>query len=493
MTSALRELRARLLEPVDIAWLTAFRALFGVTLCVSMLRFIAYGWVEELFVQPRFHFKYWGLGWVEPLSASGMHALFWALAGLALCVAVGFAYRLTLSLFALGFGYLQAIDVSNYLNHYYLALLLALLLLAAPANRAFSLDAALGVVRRREHVARAWIWLFRMQVGVVYTFAGLAKAHADWLFHAEPLSIWLAGRSDLPLVGYLVSRPYAPHFMSWAGFLFDSSIPWLLLWRRTRPIAYVLVLAFHLATRALFPIGMFPVIMALAALVFFSPSYPRKLLRYWVARELRYLVARERRVKSGKRQPAPRAVAHGLVPGVPTTGASPRVHWALVLAAGYCALQVLLPLRFLAYGGNVRWHEQGMRFSWRVMVREKNGAVTFVVRQTASGREFHVSPRRYLTRLQEREMSSQPDLILQLAHHIHDDFARRGLGDVEVRADSWVSLNGRRMARLVDPEVDLTTVRDGLARAHWILPAPETPPLRLRVSAARSNERPCKG
>lgn len=471
MTSRFRALRARLLEPVDIAWLTAFRALFGVTLCVSMLRFIAYGWVDELFVKPRFHFKYWGLGWIEPLSAAGMHALFWALAGLALCVAVGFAYRVTLSLFALGFGYLQAVDVSNYLNHYYLALLLALLLLAAPANRAFSVDAALGMVTRRDHVARAWLWLFRIQVGVVYTFAGLAKAHADWLFHAEPLSIWLAGRSDLPFVGYLVSRPYAPYFMSWAGFLFDTSIPWFLLWRRTRLVAYASVLAFHLATRTLFPIGMFPVIMVLAALVFFSPNYPRKLLRY--------SVARERRLRSEERRPAPRAMAHGLAPRVPTAGASPRLHWALLLAAGYCALQLLLPLRFLAYGGNVRWHEQGMRFSWRVMVREKNGAVTFVVRQKASGREFHVSPRRYLTRLQEREMSSQPDLILQLAHHIRDDFARRGLGDVEVRADSWVSLNGRRMARLVDPEVDLTTVRDGLARAHWILPAPAAPPLRV--------------
>ncbi len=467
MTESWRRLSARLLEPVDIAWLTAFRVLFGLTLCVSMLRFLAYGWVDELFVKPRFHFKYWGLGWVDALSASHTHALFWILAGLALCVALGLAYRVTLALFALGFGYLQAVDVANYLNHYYLALLLALLLLLAPANRAFSLDAALGITERRTHVARAWHWLFRFQVGVVYTFAGIAKAHADWLLYAEPLSIWLGGRSDLPLIGYLVSRPHAPYVMSWAGFLFDSSIPWLLLHRRTRPVAYAFVLLFHCVTRALFPIGMFPVIMVLSALVFFPPSFPRTLIR-----PLRLYEA----------PPPP--------PALPMSG---RVRVALVLGFAYCLFQALFPLRFLAYGGNVRWHEQGMRFSWRVMVREKNGAVTFVVRQKATGRTFHVSPRRYLTRLQDREMSSQPDLILQLAHHIRDDFLRRGLGDVEVRADSWVSLNGRRMARLVSPDVDLASVNDGLARASWILPAPEAPPPRLRVSTQASREAPSKG
>ena len=38
----------------------------------------------------------------------------------------------------------------------------------------------------------------------------------------------------------------------------------------------------------------------------------------------------------------------------------------------------------------------------------------------------------------------QPDLILQLGRHVGRDFERRGLGPVEVRADTLVSLNGRR-------------------------------------------------
>jgi len=120
-----------------------------------------------------------------------------------------------------------------------------------------------------------------------------------------------------------------------------------------------------------------------------------------------------------------------------------------------------------------------------VMVRGKNASLTYIVREKKTGRVRHVSPRSYLTRIQEREIATQPDLVLQLAHHIRDDFERRGFGPVEVRADAFASLNGRRLARLIDPEVDLATVHDGLGKATWILPSPTEPPPHTNVVAAR--------
>jgi vitamin K-dependent gamma-carboxylase len=458
-------------EPVDVAWLAAFRFLFGVTLAVSMLRFIAYGWIDAFFVTPKFHFKYWLFEWVEPLSATGMHALFWALFALASCVALGLWFRLTAALFTLGFGYLQLLDVANYLNHYYLALLLSALLTLSPAATAFSLDA-----RRsggQTQVARLWLVLLRFQVGVVYTFAGLAKATGDWLWHAQPLNIWLAARTDVPLLGTLFAQPWAALLMSWAGFLFDSTIVWWLMWRRTRPYAYLVVVAFHVLTRLLFPIGMFPVIMILAALVFFPADWPRRLLaRFGFDTWPRSTPTPARRGMHDTRSLRP-----------PRSSNAPRElvpSGALALCAVYATLQLALPLRFLAYGGDVLWHEQGMRFSWRVMVREKNGSVTFRVRSKQTGHEWQVNARAWLTRLQEGEMASQPDLILQFAHYLRDDFAARGLGPVEVRVDAQASLNGRPGAVLVDPDVDLTTVRDGLAKANWIRAAPDVAPPSVR-------------
>jgi hypothetical protein len=114
------------------------------------------------------------------------------------------------------------------------------------------------------------------------------------------------------------------------------------------------------------------------------------------------------------------------------------------------------------------------------MVREKNGAVTFRVREPSTNREWFVPPRTYLNELQEREMSGQPDLILQLAHRIRDDAARQLSSDVEVYVDATVSLNGRRARPLIDPSIDLARVEDGLGLATWITPADPAPPPRIR-------------
>lgn len=459
----------RLLAPRDIAALVAFRVALGLLVTVSSVRFLAYGWVDVLFVQPRFHFTYWGFGWVPALPAPWMHAVFVALGVLGLCVAAGLFYRWATALLFVAFTYVQLVDVSNYLNHYYLVSLLLGLLCFVPAHRAFSVDAWRRPALRSDSLPAWCTWLLRFQVTVVYVYAGLAKLTTDWLLHAQPLNIWLSARTSLPLVGPLLEERWVAYGAAWAGFLFDTTIAAFLLHRRLRPFAYVVVVGFHAATSVLFPIGMFPFIMVTAALVFFEPSWPRRM-----GARLASLAGRVR---------APSASVPSLAPARTSPGWKARV--ALGAAVAYGLIQVLVPLRTHLYGGNVLWHEQGMRFSWRVMAREKNGSVLFVVRQPATGREWHVPPRQYLTRLQEREMSGQPDLILQLAQRIARDFEAAGKGPVEVRADARVSLNGRPSELFLDPEVDLAREADGLAPKGWIRPAPGAPPLHLRSALAR--------
>lgn len=404
----------------------------------SMVRFLAYGWVHDLFATPKVHFKYWGFEWLPVLPEPLMIALFAMLAVLALCVAAGFFFRPAALLFAVGFTYIQLADASNYLNHYYLASLLAFLLALSPAGS------------RRDSVPVVWLWIFRFQVGVVYTFASLAKAQPDWLLHGQPLGLWLSEHTGMPVLGWFFSWQHAALIMSWAGFLFDLTIPWFLSWSKARPFAFCVVIFFHVVTRALFPIGMFPVIMVVSAMVFFSPSWPRR-----------------------------------IIGGVSSLEAPKFGKFPAALAAVYCTLQLLLPLRHWIYGGDVLWDEQGMRFSWRVMVREKNGSVELEVIEKKSGKTHLVSPTKYLTRAQEREMSGQPAMILQFAHLVRDDFEARGLGPVEVRARALVSLNGRRAQLLVDPTVDLAQVEDGLLPASWIAAAPSEDPPQLKPVASR--------
>lgn len=449
--------------PHDGAAIAVFRIALGLIVAVSAVRFLVHGWVDLFFVAPRFRFHYYGLGWLPAASPALLHGLFVAVAVLGLLVALGCFYRAALALLLPIFTYLQAYDVSNYLNHYYLVVLLLALLFVVPAARVWSVDAWR---RPGPGFVPAWCtYLLRFQIGVVYVYAGLAKLGADWLLHAQPLNIWLYARTSLPgvpsAIAALFDQRFVAYAASWAGFLFDTTVVAFLLARRTRVYAYLVVVAFHTATFLLFPIGMFPFIMTAAALIFFDPAWPRRLL------------ARLGRVAQvGAGAPPPVVVA-------------PLRRWALGLAGAYVVLQVLVPLRAHAYGGNVLWHEQGMRFSWRVMAREKNGSVEFLVREKATGRERVVPAHQYLTPIQEREMAVQPDLILQLAHQIARDFAARGAGPVEVRADARASLNGRPAARLVDESVDLAAEQDGLGNKPWILPAPTTAPIHLKAALAR--------
>ncbi len=448
-------LRTALLEPRDAASLAAFRFLFGAILSLSSIRFLWNGWVDRFYVQPTFFFKYWGFEWVEVLPQAWMTAAFVAMAVLAAFVAVGFLYRVSIVALFVVFTYVELIDVTNYLNHYYLVSLFALLMCFLPLNRAWSVDAWLRPGRFAPVVPAWMLYLMRFQVGVVYFYAGLAKFQPDWLIHAQPLGIWLASRTEAPLIGALLTLPAMPHIMSWAGFLNDVLVVPFLLWRRSRPYAFATVAFFHFCTHLLFVIGVFPFLMVSGATLFFDADWPRKL---W---------ARLRGSAALPRSALGRApVAAGRWSNV-----------AAALVAGFCLVQAFAPLRTHLYPGDVLWHEQGMRYSWRVMVREKNGSIRYRVRWQGADREVQVPPSRYLTSHQEREMSGQPDLVLQLARRIATDFEAKGHEGVEVRVDALVSLNGRRAAPMIDPNVDLAAIDDGVSLASWIAPSPPGQPL----------------
>ena len=443
-------------HPVAPGSAAAFRMIFGVLGVVAVARFAARGWISELYIEPAHHLSYYGLGWVQAWPGWGMY-LHFALLGLAsLGVALGYRYRLSITAFFLLFTYVELIDQTTYLNHYYLVSLVSFVMIFLPLNRAASLDSrGAPAGGPQPTIPRAALWMLRAQVGMVYVFAGIAKLNPDWLLHAEPLHIWLYNTTDTPLIGLFVRESWVPYAMSWAGACFDLTIVGWLLRKRTRPFAYAVLVMFHITTGVLFPsIGLFPWIMAGAALIFFDPDWPAHLARW-------------------PRRPNGRAPASTPAAPLVPAGVSPLswpVRTALLLGAVFLAVQLLLPMRHLAYPGNVRWTEEGYRFSWRVLVTEKTGLVKFRVNSRAVDGERLVYPEEYLTPVQVDRFAYQPDMILATAHIIRDDFISRGHEGVEVRVDAYATYNGRPATRLIDPEVDLAGVDAGIGPKHWILP-----------------------
>lgn len=436
-------------RPVSGASVAAFRIVFGLLGVAAVVRFAAKGWIYDLYIEPAHHFTYAGFWWVQPWPAWGMYVHF-ALLGLAsLCVALGFRYRFSIAAFFLLFTYVELIDKTTYLNHYYWVSLASLLMVFLPLDRYASVDAWRSPALRSPTVPVWVVWALRAQIGVVYAFGGIAKLNPDWLFDAQPLRIWLFNSGSLPLIGPLLGETWVAYAMSTGGVLFDLTIVGWLLWGRSRPIAYAVLCAFHVATWLLFPIGMFPWIMIGASLVFFSPGWARPLIG-------RFNRSDHAVVDSGSSREFRPSLRARIATG------------ALLI---FALVQVIVPLRHWAYPGNVRWNEDGYRFSWRVMLTEKMGHVQYRVTDVDTRQEWLAHPEDYLTPLQTERMAYQPDMILALAHIIAEDASERGQ-EVEVRADSFVAFNGRPAARFVDPDVDLVSIPSGIGPKAWVLPQP---------------------
>ncbi|MBE2223060.1 MAG: HTTM domain-containing protein, partial [Anaerolineae bacterium] len=389
-------------KPVNIGPLVVLRIAFGLLMFLSIVRFMAKGWIQEFYVLPQFHFTYYGFGWVKPLPEWGLWLVFVATAVFSLFIAAGFLYRLSMISFFLLFTYVELLDKTYYLNHYYFISLLSFLLIFLPLNGAWSFDIRFGWTKPRPFVPAWMVWAVRVQLGLVYFFAGVAKINADWLLAALPLRIWLQARTETAVIGSLFDEVWTAFVMSWGGMLFDLTIFFWLSWRKTRLLAYVAVVVFHGLTGLLFNIGMFSWIMIACTLVFFdwqvSPS------------------------------PSPSQREGDLLP-LPRGGVRGGIFQLLLVI--FLGIQFLLPLRHLLYPGDVNWTEEGFRFAWRVMLVEKTGHATFFVRNPETGREWIALPSDYLTLQQEKQMSFQPDMIVQFAHFLAEQYEY----PVEVRAE----------------------------------------------------------
>jgi len=441
-------------KQVSVAPLVTLRVILGFMLAFSTVRFMVLGWIEDHYILPKIHFHYFGFEWLPVFSAPVLYLIHGLMLLSAIMVMLGWKYRLAAITLFLTFTYTELIDLTYYLNHYYFVSLACLLLIVVPANVAGSIDARLNPSIRRKTVPAWTIGVFKMQLGLVYFYAGIAKINPDWLFEALPLRIWLPPNNHLPLIGEIFNWEITPYVFSWFGMIYDLTIPAWLIWSKSRPWAYITVIVFHALTGILFQIGVFPLVMIGATLVFFSSAWHQRVHRH-IARFFGL--------------PEPDYLVRGTVQPSRLTF-KPWLPWAFGL---FFLFQVLFPWRFLLYPGNMFWTEQGYRFGWRVMLMEKAGTATFYVKDGKNGKEGEVFNADFLNDHQEKQMAMQPDMILQYAHFLRDHFKAAGMQDPQVRADVFVTLNGQPSRLLLDNKLNLAEIKDGWRHKTWILPAPD--------------------
>ena len=414
--------RAYLERQVDARGLAAFRLLFGLLMCFAVVRFWSKGWIHELYISPSYHFSYWGQDWIKPWPGIGMYIHFSVMGLASLALAAGLRPRLSAAILFFAFTYVELIDKATYLNHYYLVSLLSLLLCFLPTGNVWAMTSP---HQGKSGTVPFWCYLLlRAQVALVYFFAGLAKVGHDWILNAEPLQTWLQAYLEIPFIGQLLTQRWVAYAMSCFGLFFDLTIFIWLLIPKTRCVAYLVCVVFHISIWLLFPVGIFSWIMLISATLFFAPDWPRYPHNQETYSE----------PVSDKKFPWP-AIAASVI---------------------FLALQIALPLRHYFYPGTTNWTERGYRFSWRVMLIEKTGLVDFTVRTEKTS--FTHYPRQSLTPLQVKMMATQPDMIQQYAQHLAAEYRLLGHSNVVVYANSWASLNGRPSQKLLRDDADLVTV-----------------------------------
>jgi len=300
-----------------------------------------------------------------------------------------------------------------------------------------------------------------MNVGIQYSFAGIAKLNSDWVHGGEPMRIWLSPLVKIPAFGHIFASGWVVYSFVIGGLLLDLLVVPLLLWRRTRPFAFAGAVLFNLINAVIFEIGIFPWLMLGALLIYFPPDLLRRFARAFMSPGEEFL----------DNEPTPaRAESY------PSLSTTQKV--VVGLLAAYLAVQIILPLRHYLYPGNVSWTEEGHNFAWHMKLRTKTGEAVFTVTHPESGQTWTVKPEEHLKSHQVMKMSTKPDLILHFAHFLAEQKRREGYDNVEVRARVMVSLNGREPQLLIDPNVDLVKEEVSLLPVRWIVPL--TTPLASR-------------
>lgn len=429
-------------RPVSAASVAVFRIAFGLSIVINAALYVPRV-IREHHVEPSFHFSYGPLDFVDPLPGFGMYVVYGAMMVTGALIALGWWYRLAVSAFFVLTTYVFLLDPTFYQNHEYLISLLAALMVVLPVNGLWSVDALTGRAVASD-VVPAWVvWMLRFQIGIPYFFGGIAKLNGDWL-RGEPLRTWMAARTDLEPFQTLLTNSSIIWFMVYGALLLDLLVVPLLSHRKTRLAAYVVVCVFHFINVWLFGLYIFPWLMMAATLVFFPPDWPLQLRDRW------------RGLKPATHKPT--TTAPESTPAATRTSALLTSMLLLWVAA-----QIVIPLRHFLIEGTPSWTEEGHRFAWHMMLRDKTGTAHFNL--TDGERTWTVDPAEHLTGDQLRELAWYPEHLVQFAHYLSS--INEG---AEVRVDTSVSLNGREPQPIVDPTVNLAAESETWwGHAPWIV------------------------
>lgn len=427
-----------LFKRIDNSPLIIFRIFFGFLVACESFGAIFTGWVKRVFIDPQFTFSFIGLEWLQPLPGLGMYLYFVLMGFLGISIMLGYRYRFAIIAYALLWAGVYFMQKSSYNNHYYLLLIISFFMIFLPANRYKSLDVKQKRVQESYSMPKWISLLFIFQIGIVYVFAALAKLYPDWLNGSFTKNL-LLGTTTSPFLIEIFSQKWFYLFIAYAGIFFDLLIVPLLLFKKTRTLALLASLVFHLFNAVFLQIGIFP-FFALSFALFFYDSNSIKQLFF-------------------KSKPTEEKLS-----GFSALNSGILVYSIFI---PFLFIQLLFPLRHYLIDGDVLWTEEGHRLSWRMMLRERSGYIIIKIKDLVTGKEVVYDYHKNLTQKQINNLATKPDFIWQYCQRIKKEYKNQ---QISIFIDCKNSINRGDYKTLIDPKQDFVTAEwDYFWHNKWIV------------------------
>lgn len=430
-----------LFKHIDNSALIVFRIIFGLLIFLESVGAIFTGWVKRTLIDPEFTFSFIGFEWLQPLPGNWMYGYYAIMGVFGFCVMVGYKYRFSIIAFTILWTATYLMQKASYNNHYYFLCLISVVMIFLPANTCYSVDAKQNPHIKSNSMPRWSALILMFHIFLVYTYGSIAKLYPDWL-DTSVFELLMKSKQHYFIIGDLLQQKWLHYFLAYGGILFDGLIIPLLLFKPTRKWAFIISVFFHLFNSIVFQVGIFPYLSLAFAVFFFEP------------RTIQKLFLKKKHFYDN---------AEVIIPKYKTP--------LLLILSGYLIVQLLLPLRHHLIQDNVLWTEEGHRMSWRMMLRTKGGIVKYKVIDKSNYSEIPIKLSDYLSEKQSVIASTKPDVIWQFAQYLKKDFKAKGI-DVEVYVNCKISVNGKPLKQLIDPEIDLASVKwNAFKHSDWILPS----------------------
>lgn len=441
-STLLMKLRDLLFKQVPGYQLALFRICFGVILFFQFLDFK--DMTTSFFAVAKIQLTYDFFHFVKPLPAPYLEYLYYVLMGFSVLFTLGIFYRVSAFVLFVGFSYTFLLDHTFYNNHFYLFIIMILLMMFTHADRWLSLKLTPKPKLLMEPISVPYwqVLMLQLQLFIMYFYGGIAKLNQEWLFYAQPVQAWLPDMLSADLYASLTTDQLIilAYFISYSGLLIDLLAGFMLLNKRTFPFIAVVLFIFHFSNSLLFNIGLFPW-FGIVSLVLFVPQCYIEKFTDQITRENTHAV---------------------------------RSNLVIAMLALWFGFQFLFPLRHHAMPGWVFWGERGYKFSWFMKLRTKEPSLSIKVNFDNNPQNYYVQINEWLTKKQARSISYKPLLLAQFAQKLAIELKDEYQYDIRIYGMVHSSLHDHPAQHMIDTTADLTKV-DALndfyfKKLDWTIP-----------------------